>query len=466
MEKVCAFTTSRGVEQDNSCQFNIPEHELIEFDGKCWCKFHLPMCNEKGKPSCKSEWVTEPIAGESVPIDTSFFQEVMERSYIEVYEGHWAYNLVGVVFPNSVYLTDFIFKVGAVFAESYFNDGLHFEGVAFNSGAWFDEAKIRNAVFNRCQFRGEAFWFNDTETEAAQFEECIFNPRSKFHNMQCSQWVSFRNSIFNNSVDFKGCIINGKSLFSGCEFHGYANFKKVKFIGDCDFSAIPEVASDSAKKMVFNKIDFDGAVFNGKVKFTSRHFRTSTSFKDVIFNIAPEFFGCEIHQDTVFTAKGFLDTNSEHSIAAYSALKMAMAKNNSRRDEGLFYALEQKSLANKLPLTNSIKWMAILYGLVSDYGRSISRPFWCYLISVGIFFAIYLLFFSPLNLYRDNYLDIISFTIEQSVRPLSVWTIQEPITWNVRSLLCIKLVASLQSLTSLALLALLLLAIRWNFKKE
>ena len=48
----CAYVSRETKEK---CQFE-EAHDFIEFDGKFWCRFHLPMRDGQGNDNSKAIW--------------------------------------------------------------------------------------------------------------------------------------------------------------------------------------------------------------------------------------------------------------------------------------------------------------------------------------------------------------------------------------------------------------------------
>jgi hypothetical protein len=219
----------------------------------------------------------------------------------------------------------------------------------------------------------------------------------------------------------------------------------------------------------FRKVKFNGKPSRGNFQgmtFENRKYLRWTSFSGALFEAAPKFHGCTLHQDTTFPAvENFKDTESESAASAYRTLKLAMENIRARQEEAMFYSLEEKSLRNRKDRPWSVDLASYLYETFSDYGRSFGLPlFW-------MFFLTYFCFL----FYRDvaqipeaaclKDVGVFKFTIQQIVRPFEMWRSSS----NLSTKNCggwIALFATLQSLMNFSFIALFLLALRRRFKMD
>ena len=144
-------------------------------------------------------------------------------------------------------------------------------------------------------------------------------------------------------------------------------------------------------------------------------------------------------------------------------------------EQAMFYALEMESRRKREDTPLSVKVFSKLYEVAADYGRSFMRPFYWLLGLWGVFFLIYLAAFAP-GIYLEVWdgvvnwgvlADVAQFTVEQTVRPFSAFTLTECIEVGSE---CVEVsfglacVAAIQSILSLGLIALFILALRRRFR--
>ncbi|HCO92084.1 MAG TPA: hypothetical protein DIT40_14030, partial [Alphaproteobacteria bacterium] len=168
------------------------------------------------------------------------------------------------------------------------------------------------------------------------------------------------------------------------------------------------------------------------------------------------------------------DSGTEALERAYRTLKLAMEELRARNEEARFFALEMECHRQQEDVPRLERAFASLYKLTSNYGRSINRPVVCLVVSLVVFVAIYWIIGCLTNPSLDQEqgqfpYDLAVLTLEQLVKPFSVWTrssssAQLPLVEN--NPLLLPILASLQSLFNLSLLAVFLLALRRRFKMD
>lgn len=412
----CAFVLERPEPFNrlgSGCQF--PDEPLIEFEGKDWCRFHLPMDTKENWSDADTE---------------NFYSVIFQR--IEAARDSGAdvvADLSGVVFPPRAIFTRF--KQGPrlkniLFVSARFPYGTYFSGVSFAD----------SATFERATFEG---W--------TLFDDTIFGRRADFRSAIFGDWVTFRSATFGD----------------------WAKFNGAKFAADADFSASAE-AHDKSSGQDFGVISFDQVIFHGSVRFTNRKFREPATYRGATFQEAPEFHGAELHQGIVFPGiEGFPDTASPGAAAAYCTLKLAMERLRSREEQAVFHALEQRSRRREFPWWRAARWFSLLYDVTADYGCSIGRPLALLGLTTTVAWEIYMGValacesVAPAEAFR--------FTFEQLARPFFIWSPSYGGTGWVQEALehcpfLLRGIATLQSLASLGLIALFLLALRRRFKMD
>ncbi len=422
-------------------------------------------------------------------------------------------DLTGVVFPGDIDFAEIagedkvlpgISLAGAIilgkadFRGITFTARCQFNGIKFIEGATFDKATfealasfepvsgLSYAEFGHCSFVNTRFrhkaYFDFCLFHDCTFREAVFGQVTSFNNATfhvpsdfTKAWfegmASFENTKFPEAI-FQEVTVGGDVSFRDAYFEREAYFKRAAFHSDADFSA--EITSDkSDKRQTFPSVSFQNATFLGHTTFANRHFLGPTDFSRAKFKVAPVFHGCSLHQDTDFRKTQFRDdrgTAEVDAARAYRTLRQAMEFHRARREQGMFYALEQRALRKSGQLKGvAPKLFSLLYDWTADYGRSFGLPF-AWLALVTFFsFALYFELFHAEGLPRSG--AALSFTIEQIVRPFFVWTssykppsdimdVWEASKWPFR------LVATAQSLISFGLLTLFILALRRTFKMD
>ena len=99
----------------------------------------------------------------------------------------------------------------------------------------------------------------------------------------------------------------------------------------------------------------------------------------VTFGRAPLFHNCKLHQDTTFNGAkfpkpSFDPTENDIAARAYRTLKLAFSQHQATLDEKRFFRLEMAEEARREPQFGR-RLLFWLYSFFSDYGFSVSRPF-------------------------------------------------------------------------------------------
>lgn len=241
-------------------------------------------------------------------------------------------------------------------------------------------------------------------------------------------------------------------------------------IQDTDFHKGIRFESPVSEEAVFRRVKF---FF--RANFQKAEFRGKTSFDESDFDCAPEFFGATLFPDTTFQKAKFLAFDGESEYAAYRELRhLSHNMLKSAQDESRFFAYEQRALANVQVKTKGKRlegYLSKLYGLASDYGQSIMRPF-SGLIGMNALFAVSYAFIpnaiavsdeaTKAGAWHTKTPESIGLMLQNLFQPFAIFgkaATYIPNYWQV------TLLSGLQTVLSLALFALFFLAIRRRFRK-
>ena len=177
--------------------------------------------------------------------------------------------------------------------DCVFMGDLTFENVSFLGWTYFDGTCFRDqALLDGTTYHGEAS-FNDVD-----FGPNIHLGDSDFRDNAYFQGAQFPLNTWCSDVTFAG-----RAWFQEAVFGGITYFERCSFGGDADFGTYHPGES----RLAFPTISFEGSVFKDRVSFINRHFSNSTRFAGAAFHIAPEFYGCQLHEDTDLSNSTFLD---------------------------------------------------------------------------------------------------------------------------------------------------------------
>ena len=229
------------------------------------------------------------------------------------------------------------------FSNTYFPNGLVFDGYKFCNTAIFDSSVFGGSVtFVSALFRGNA-----------NFKNAVFERTVNFNSVEFGEspigGANFKNAYFRNDVYFRDVV-----------FHEYANFQYVDF---------------------YRRAVFNSASFRSWTDFTKARFLTAV----------PEYHAAELFDDTVFPCRDQDQGNwpplrkrvkvagewqnvmpAAEQKRAYNRLRLFMNKSLQLDEEQFFHRMEMRCK------TRLARWyhkpLYWLYGGLSDFGNSVVRP--------------------------------------------------------------------------------------------
>jgi hypothetical protein len=408
------------------------------------------------------------------------------------------------------------------FYKIFFHSTLFDQPVKFRQSNFFDGVSFLDSGFKQPVSFERARFFASHAKYIAREHLGFFND---FNTAQGNNTVDFLGVEFHQDVTFVNAHFGCSVLFS----HYYG--RHTKFRSEADFSCISEeseqfvIALSNEENAVrpvkemeilldkFHRISFVAVEFYGELSFENRIFQKKTIFKDSVFFKAPKFHNTELHQDTDFRGTDFRDTSSEGAERAYRTLKLIMDKKRARMEEGMFFALEQKTiLASPLrayrfsildhlrftidsfikrsvfgkerivhhsntALSNpdtvhysgfyvslTEKLVSFLYFLMSNYGQSFKRPVVILLVSLfAVFPLLYMWLFGHTILVGHSWEIAYQVSFQQLFRPFEIYAVRFREHY-VDTPLSFYLVATLQALTNVGLVMLFALAVRGRFR--
>jgi hypothetical protein len=247
---------------------------------------------------------------------------------------------------------------GRVFAEY-----ADFDGVSFAEYANFDSAIfMKSASFVFATFRKGASFKGAIFTEEARFDGAIFDKWAFFNRVTFTERASFSSVTFTEGVSFEGAIFTESAVFSVATFIDWARFDGVIFTKEAFFLS---------------------ATFAEKVTFINSTMKYLVSFDNAVFACTPpEFDGATLHEGTTWFDVTWPPAprrliEAREALRAYERLKLEMDRLKKHEDELNFFGLELQARRVVVGRWSTVQGLAIgIYGFLSDYGRSYSRPLW------------------------------------------------------------------------------------------
>jgi hypothetical protein len=308
-----------------------------------------------------------------------------------------------------------------VFDSSVFGESALFDLAHFGSEASFSQAKFEDlARFNEAQFGPKAGFQDATFVGEVAFIDAIFGDRAFFHDVSAKE-IYFYRTKFEGSFLATRMKASGRFLMRAAEVKGYASFSEATWpvkledqhgaFEGCRFRDVAEFKSETKPFTAFAL--FDGASFSGRVllsnpgeKIEDGFFLDALAAANKASQADAWFLRAQQRHQKDHTAKlrqwektegGKPEDerdqepepppedawkNERGSDARFGALagglrtlKLAMAQQSDVEREQRFYRYEIKARARKPSEPWPAKLAAVLYGLASDYGASVGRPF-------------------------------------------------------------------------------------------
>jgi pentapeptide repeat protein len=186
--------------------------------------------------------------------------------------GHLAI-FTGATFSERASFDAATFSERASFARATLGGGASFARATFGEGASFDDATFsERASFARATFG-----------EGASFARATFGERASFARAAFGDAASFKVATFGNDADFQYTTFGDGATFDGAVFGGGAYFYNTVFKGHVGFARKP--GDDH-----FFSISFERARFDGEAVFSGRSFEEIADFTGARFYYPPDFY--------------------------------------------------------------------------------------------------------------------------------------------------------------------------------
>ncbi|MGP0040395.1 MAG: pentapeptide repeat-containing protein [Rhodomicrobium sp.] len=328
---------------------------------------------------------------------------------------------------------------GAVFsAPAGFNACKFLEKAAFKEAQFTGEARFSEALFNgECDLERGQFWGDVSFREArfeksANFAEMRVEGGSRFRGAKFAAGAGFPESRFVGHADFSEASFGGPATFRGAQFAHGGSWPGCQFLDSADFSEITLSKSSSFKdsqfkgEAIFRESHFEAPVsfaasrFDAAADFSALQSRVAFVLAGADFRNVPSFLEASFHEpprvDDMLVADplkrfhswkkaGLSDPRGAlfklckvcadpDASAKFRRLKKLASEAQDQPREQEFFAQElrcQRFWHDK-PLGHGIArfWLGWIYGGVANFGRSLSRPFLLWLLSVFVFALFYL----------------------------------------------------------------------------
>ena len=319
----------------------------------------------------------------------------------------------GAVFEGDAKFGGTTFEGTAQFRHIFFKNVAWFGGAAFKSDATFRGSTFEDVVgFDRAIFARTAEFGGATCKSTGQFTSAIFNGTAVFRGATFKDalfngatfkgnagfaWAQFRGQAGFDGVTFKGeadfdvVIFKGIAWFRLCRFLGAASFSRCRFAAVANFSAIDSVRAFSLAETKFQAVpDFIQAHFSEAPRCDDLTVAAGSFWRRVLSNAKWRLTGGSDPTDTN-KPKSLFQMADPHLPARWRALKRLAIQGHDNEHEQMFFKGELVARRWHVDQPwHAAFWFAALYGLLSDYGRSLLRPLFGWALCAAVFAAVYL----------------------------------------------------------------------------
>jgi uncharacterized protein YjbI with pentapeptide repeats len=315
-----------------------------------------------------------------------------------------------------------VFASIAWYDEVQFLDDARFDEAQFQSNAWYNDAQFldtahfhrtqffiadfqnvnfaRDGRFDRASFLGEADFRQSRFSAIADFTETQFQGDTYFGKVEFSRGARFAGAMFSEGASFSQARFEDDVLFTNSTFAGhadfhltrfpaFASFRQANFHGPANFNAIRGARA----------FDLSEAAFDAAPDFVQAHFEEAPRLDNLkvcerLVLDPREFGGSAFWRSNwsypfraLFGVQRRLFSASRDRPAYWRSLMRLAGEAHDRDREQEFFArsIRAARFAGDWPLPwppLSTRgwggffrfWTGLLYGLFSNYGRSVLLP--------------------------------------------------------------------------------------------
>jgi hypothetical protein len=339
----------------------LAEREVLKGEGRWKARKYTDrlMYNaygerEFGENAESKKWLKEAfcdfselIFKESGPENQGSETEIIKKTERDFgglrHSDHYVLNFEGFIFPSDCdfWLSSFLVPVT-------------FSRCVFHGFAGFRKTRFANIVlFNETIFHQAAWFARTLFMSVADYDEAVFMGWARFAGAQFEDPGIFSNTHFKDGAWFRGCKFSAMALFDSARFEGEADFvaTSVEHYFDLRHSVFTEVPA-------FNQVDFKRA---------------------------PDFDGVK------FSLPVFWRNGQASLVPAYRALRrVAIQGADYEREQMAFKGEIRSKRGTEHRWYHAALWYGLAYDVLSDFGRSMSRPSIIWLVSIGVFAFLYL----------------------------------------------------------------------------
>jgi hypothetical protein len=218
------------------------------------------------------------------------------------------------------------------------------------------------------------------EIAGISFEGFIFPGEAKFCGTEFSQAVSFRAAIFHGDANFNNVRFEVSACFDHARFLRFANFNHASFerffVRGAAFSGEANFVQAKFKHSEFTGVAFKHAL----TRFTDASFKHVPDFWAATFATPPLFQRVRVkyqkYSGPKFWRRWISCASGEDDASRFRRLKQLASdwKDHQLELDYFAYELQAKRCTETRGLFPIL--LNLLYGWLSNFGRSVARPFW------------------------------------------------------------------------------------------
>lgn len=313
----------------------------------------------------------------------------------------------GFVFPCQAWFGGAQFYGQAAFGAAQFYGQAGFRATQFHKVARFDRAHFHATVeFQGAEFVDNADFSNGTFSGEVTFWGARFRRFAWFNEAQFKQLARFSTAVFDGWAWFEMAQFCGEARFGGAAFHNWAGFKGVKFLGlarfvgakfsnGASFRGAQFGYTKNLKDAEFNGVkvertfDMTGAAFSKVPAFNQADFAQAPDLDDVTYPFPPFFrFWIRGWDDEAKTVRRAETLKAD--AAKYRHLRRLAILGHDHENEAKAFKGETRAKrgTEHYPWLAAF-WLGVGYDALSDFGRSMMRPFYAWLALTAAFAAFY-----------------------------------------------------------------------------
>ena len=363
--------------------------ELFEKGEHAWNTWADAKIAEKKALEESGVWITNRHLHNK---QTSAWHEQTKADFSGIEFQAWA-DFRSFHFPGHALFQGANFSKGGNFASSEFLHDADFLDSEFGDLCVFAWVTFcGETCFRRAMFKGEARFPHAkfSSPNDVNFEEARFIGLAHFGAVQFQAFSSFERATFSDVARFDEVSFSDGANFLNVTFSRYATFNKAQFSRDA----------------AFDHSVFEGAVYFGSSSFVGRAGFSGVRGKALMLNHPtferlPDFTGAHFDEAPVFDnidlqPERFRNASDERtSVGAperWRALRRLAVQGHDHEREPLFFKGEMMARRGTRDTRTSLWfWVGWTYQILSDFGRSLTRPLLGLAIAVAAFACLYAL---------------------------------------------------------------------------